>query len=750
VIRSFKKDLFSSVIIFVGVYFFLKISLNVSVHPLGLIQWDRSGDGLKNYYTFAYHLKYLNSINFNGLLYPFGDLTTYTDSQYPLVLIAKGLYSLGLEKWIEPLLIINASTVLSIFLGGFLMFKIFSEIDNGSSEFVLLSIIGICMSPQILRIQSHYGLTYSVFFLLILYLSLTLTKSKGWLTYVCYYFLLSLLLLLSGFVHAYHLIYSGLFISVFGVFSFVRKSNFGSVVLLLSTISSLLFFLLIFQIFDQADDRPLNPYGLKEYRTKLQHLLPAHGGFGELLNNRFIPHKLVEGYVYPTLLPIIVLIIAIGQKVWGLKSKIKCEFLRPHEIDLLLSGFFCLLIAMGVHLYFGDFIFEFFPQVKQFRALGRFSWPFYYVTFIISGIYLVRVLKTMHRTNNRHALFGVLSLVLILDTFSFHKDFGKLINTYKAQDLLKNEMSIESILGDTISPARFQALLPLPISTEGAEKFNLKADYFLKTRCLPFSYQQGIPMCYAIMSRVSKEKMFKLLQLSNSIYGQKKIVASDFPSSKPLLIVIPNTSELIYQDILERASFIGKDEKISLYEIGLNDVLARSKYISNEPHINLNVKNSINSLDTLLLFNNFNSSPEYLGIDKKPGCYFQKQGNEVLVEFELPINRNYSTVEISFWNKILSDKSNVPSFTVSFLDKTGNTLKKDNFRDWDLKRTEVYDDWVRYKRIYKLNEKLQTISVKVDGEFQFIDNLLIKSPDINVLESISSKEAFANHMMVEM
>ena len=52
----------------------------IILHP-NQYQAILSGDGLKNYYTFAYHIKHGSGIWFDGLLFPYGEHSSFTDNQ---------------------------------------------------------------------------------------------------------------------------------------------------------------------------------------------------------------------------------------------------------------------------------------------------------------------------------------------------------------------------------------------------------------------------------------------------------------------------------------------------------------------------------------------------------------------------------------------------------------------------------------------------------------------------------------------
>jgi hypothetical protein len=105
-------------------------------------------------------------------------------------------------------------------------------------------------------------------------------------------------------------------------------------------------------------------------------------------------------------------------------------------------------------------------------------------------------------------------------------------------------------------------------------------------------------------------------------------------------------------------------------------------------------------------------------------------------------------LELSFWHKILDDQSDVPSFEVNEYNIRGDIVKTQSFRDWDISRPEIYNEWSRYFRLLELDTKTTAIDLVIYGRHQFIDKLLLKSPNLNVHQMIGENEAFANHLMV--
>ncbi len=75
-------------LVFIGLVFFENIK-----SPETLI--SAGGDGMKNYFTYLYHIKYDSTFwVFEGMNYPFGENIVFTDNQPLLSNIVKWIYNI--------------------------------------------------------------------------------------------------------------------------------------------------------------------------------------------------------------------------------------------------------------------------------------------------------------------------------------------------------------------------------------------------------------------------------------------------------------------------------------------------------------------------------------------------------------------------------------------------------------------------------------------------------------------------------
>jgi len=296
-------------------------------------------------------------------------------------------------------------------------------------------------------------------------------------------------------------------------------------------------------------------------------------------------------------------------------------------------------------------------------------------------------------------------------------------------------------------PANYQAILTLPSSTEGMEKLFVQDDYWIRISALPYSYQSGLPLTTCIMSRGSIGNTLGVLQLSNGVYGQKDIL-NELKSDKPFLAMIPNKHLDEFSDLLSADKLINKNEQISLYRLDITDL--KHKTLSNEQagmlRSNFSLKPDLSQRTSF--FENFEQFENEMGLMSNSSFYLEDGKGEVV---SIECSGFDRKSELSFWHKMLADDSTVPSFELHQLDEKDGFLEVKYFRDWDFKRFEVFDNWVRYLVKMDLNPKTARIKLVVLGEHVYLDRLLLKSEKGNKFLPTNRKDYIQlNHNLVKL
>ncbi|MEL6654300.1 MAG: hypothetical protein AAFQ87_26220, partial [Bacteroidota bacterium] len=232
-----------------------------------------SYDGLKNYFTPSWFVKYDAGTHFSGMNYPFGEHVSFTDNQplfsWLINLVDDHIYPIA----DHTVAVLNSLVLWSLILGMLMLYKIGRHYGLPAWYAVPVAIVLALLSPQIHRFAGHYALAY-VAYLPILWWSLirmTDGPRPWWATGG------SLLwLFLGGLIHPYYLLMGSIFgfaflglqaIPAHRGRSFRRKKLIQAVLVLLLP-------LIVFQIFmaitDPVTDRPPVPSGFFYYRARLE------------------------------------------------------------------------------------------------------------------------------------------------------------------------------------------------------------------------------------------------------------------------------------------------------------------------------------------------------------------------------------------------------------------------------------------------------------------------------------------------
>ena len=136
---------------------------NVFLSP-NSYQFNSGGDGIKNYFTYAWHIRHdTSALGFQGMLHPYGEHLFFTDAQPGLSIPLQTLNNLfpGISNYsvgILNMLMLLAFPVAMVFQ--FLVLRIFGMKDLLAA---VASVAIICLAPQVFRLTGHYALSYACF-----------------------------------------------------------------------------------------------------------------------------------------------------------------------------------------------------------------------------------------------------------------------------------------------------------------------------------------------------------------------------------------------------------------------------------------------------------------------------------------------------------------------------------------------------------------------------------------------------------
>ena len=305
-----------------------------------------------------------------------------------------------------------------------------------------------------------------------------------------------------------------------------------------------------------------------------------------------------------------------------------------------------------------EFLLEYSGPLRQFRSTGRFAWVFYFVINVVAfaGFY-----QWSARWKRKPLAIGVLTACLALLCYEA-VIFQKSDRNYhpqklrEAPNLLPGQRFSEI---ENIDFGRFQAILPIPYYNVGSNNFFAPGQSMVIQQSLVLSYQTGLPVTGAMLTRSSRKQAFDQLQLVTEPYRPPAIL-QDYKNDKPLLMIYSYLSVLDelhwYDHLLTESKLLHKTDHWDLYEV---DLASFERRIENKKE-KIQEATASDSLFSHGDFLSTDSLPDFIFIDfdekKSPKTYhgsgaFAGKGNDENLIFEGPLKfgKQDSTYHLLAW-----------------------------------------------------------------------------------------------------
>jgi len=642
------------------------------LHPNSFM-FSSSGDGIKNYYTYAYYIEHNKSFtNFEGMNYPYGENFTYTDCHPVLAFFIRVIHMIfpGISNY--SIGILNLFMLISLGLTAIILYFLFRELKVAH----FLSVAGALgisiLCPQIFRMTGHYGLSYGFFIPLTIILILRFEKGFHQ-KRILFFIALSILFFFT--LHAYLGMISAMTVIVYGLISMAnqllakkRLNIKKQILLLLSAIIPVATYYLFVKITDTHTGRTTNPWGILENHAEMGSVfLPVNSPL-DTIRHFLFPNALQpwEGWSYIGLTTIIALIaFIIASVIFSFKSR-KIRFDENWIDSLPLRQLFVTSLIVLAFSMFAPFrwyhlerLINYFDIIKQFRAIGRFAWVFYFISTIMLICMVNKAFEKLSAHKKKIGAFILAILIpsiLIAEGWNYHKitaaEIVKSPNIFDLQhapDNLKQDIR-------SVNIHHYQAILPFPFFYIGSENYGKTADDKIYHLSFLFSYHLGLPIIGSYLTRTSIYESKNIMQLLASNFYNKEI-RKDLPNNKPFLLLCLNDRlnnvEKAYQ---EKAILLVKRDLYSLYEIDpdvfFENTAGQELTKFNELKDRLFKKDGFLVNDTSLYFKfiDFKSDKTDISISERNGCYFGAQKDfHILFTIEkgyLPLNKKYTA---RFW-----------------------------------------------------------------------------------------------------
>jgi hypothetical protein len=634
-----------------------------------------SGDGMKSYYSFLYHIKHDSTYaHFEGMNYPYGDLFQFTDGNLPLANTLKFLGNSEPER--SALAIYNLSVIFSLALGVLLLSLIFIKLGITGWVNVLFSLAIMLMNPQLIRLTGHLTLAYSwvIPAYILFYLNYRTARHS-----VRNGLLLVLMTFILLWVHPYlAIIPSGLILIALGfdmLYALKRKeAKEKTIIAMLASILPIVLYMGWIKAMDTASGRSTRPFGFFEYRAEIETVFAPHSGplykfFVSVLNwtGTPLPMQTWEGFAYLGFAVMVILAFIIMRRVQGKMLNIPAPMLA-----LSLSAFALLIFSFCLPFRFGHFfntISNNLDFIRQFRAVGRFAWPFYFVMNILAFYYLAKVSMTSKRRWVKVLPFIAVLLVAI-ESADENLRVREMISETPNPFISKASEADYKVL-----PRDYQAIMTLPYFLIGPEYYIKEGDDDLNGKSMLLSYETGLPLMSSMMSRTPVPIALKQTALYE-LNLIEKAIAKDYTSELPFLVLadptLCSTDEL---SILKKAKKVGVYRGSMVYELKKKGLFAseREELLERFSTAYVDRGDGLYFQDStaFVLSNSFEEGEELVHIfeGKRSLKGVQNNFTEVLSpdETEFELGQEY---EFSFW--MYGDLNSAPG-TLIIIEKDPNT-----------------------------------------------------------------------------
>ncbi len=657
----------------------------VLLHPNSTMMGS-SADGIKNYYTPWYHAKWDSSYTwFEGMNYPYGDHLVFADAQ---PLLSNTIKMLGLADYTVGIL--NYAMLLSIVVAGWLLYRILLRWQVDAVWAALAGAAIALLSPQVLKMNGHYGLAYAFAVPLVWHLALRAFEQPGlWRS-----FALTAALFLMAWLHPYYLMISAVFLTAFwGMHSllawrstkFLHKVyHFG-----LQVILPVLLFTLVMKITDPVTDRPANPFGFDQYISTWKSIfLPmALVGLDTLVPAKWrLDGANWEGIGYIGLMAGLVFLgywgntlLRLGQSLlrrrlkefeWVQDSSLGAETIKLITVSML-AGVVIGLFACGIPFAFKpELMTELFPPIKQFRSLGRFSWVFYYTWTTFSFYLLWQVIKWLQGRKLNWAVWVLGGCVIgwtLLEGGALNKGVADRIAA--ANPPVENPDHTAIVLGQPIGPGiylctpqGYNAIMVLPFFHEGSENFHTPLPQNSRL-AFQASMYTGLPLLNMMMSRTSLSQTWSMMQLLTEPQGHLDILDHMPPSCK-IYAMRTGYSDTLDGPLVRCLGDTKRLGQVEVYDIRLDGLV---EYTLRNPQVlpattypfsqNIQIGEPRQQLiwDDFEVHGTANRDGDIPGYHNSIGKDIQLMNNNFLHDGPLPFQAG-DTVIVSLWVKMRGDR----------------------------------------------------------------------------------------------
>ncbi|GAB3827416.1 hypothetical protein GCM10028821_11130 [Hymenobacter jeollabukensis] len=708
-----------------------------------------NGDAIKTVYSLVYYVQHGGGNYSNAMLYPYGEHINYYDLIPLVALLLRGIYLLVPMSPAAIIAGMNLALLLTLIGAPLVLFAVLRRLGLPAWVAIPAALVLVYLSPQQGRLTTHPSLFAPLVVPALWYgLMRMLEQPRQWRWPLAYV----LVAVGAALMHTYFLLISGVLAGGSALALLLqdplRTVRARLLPLLIGAVVPLGAFRIWLALTDHVADRPLNPYGTFVYTSRPSSIFLPSQGFWHNQIAAIHDWKLGpwEGFAYVGIPGVLVLLFSMwrfGQRLMrGQWQQLRRPMLPRPLRTALVAGVLALLLAMSFPFILPGGEALLIGPVKQFRALGRMAWLFYYVYTVYAVYYLYQLYRCLawrHHTWAGAALLALSGLIWTSEAWE---------NVRPVRDTLAQQTTAREYTADEYlrllnyfgrQPTDFQAVLPLPWYCVGTDKLAIEAHGEVLRQSSRVMMNTGLPQAAVMMTRTSVGETLNLAQLlANPLLPRS--LAAQLPSRKPFLLLVLRGAWLTpnEQSLLQRAKLLGEGWVANLYELPADSL------VSSEPARALRqlaaAKGSMRRSADSLLWLNGSGTALYQSFDSlpaNPGLF----GRGALVAAGRPYDSFFTTVyegaapadtgryEASIWIQA-TRAHGLGNFQAKTFDGQGQQQEHTYVNN--ALSTDIYHGWVRVAVPVHVRPDTRRLQLLVDNPDLAADELLIRPAGTDV------------------
>jgi hypothetical protein len=373
-------------------------------------------------------------------------------------------------------------------------------------------------------------------------------------------------------------------------------------------------------------------------------------------------------------------------------------------------------MAMPFRIGF-EFVLDLVPAIKQFRALGRFAWVFYYVFSLYSAFYFYLIFRKWNsesKTKYAYLLISFLMLIWMFEAYiNNHRNIQIIAN--KKSESYKDYRIIDSLKKHGFRVDSFQSIVPLPGYFIGSEVIASELNDVTSFKSMAISASTGLPINSIMLSRTSFAQTLISAQLFSDSLNEKSEILKLLGNQK--LLVIKDKSDTQNYYIESKSKYLFSDESLHYFVLNAQNLISSNYKVSGNEFI-------INSEGKTTKDNRFVNYQKSITIDEVTQSIYSNDNN------------TDTTIYCNYLIKA-SNKEHLPRLYLKEYDSNMNLIKKTEFKPTELSNNTI--DYIRLKKSFSIQVESKKIEIVVDSKSTDLKSVIISNFDASFLIKENNK-----------